>query len=117
MVVASKMGRPIIGKPKTIDVKVRLDEDTHKKLLEYSEKHKITKSETIRRALEDSFEDKHYECVEKKVMYQKDGKGSGTYKIPIPKKWIESMGLIGNNRSLKMRYDEKSKKIIIIETK
>lgn len=45
------MGRPIIGKPKTIDVKVRLDKDTHEKVLEYSEKHKITKSETIRRGI------------------------------------------------------------------
>ena len=45
------MGRPIIGKPKTIDVKVRLDKDTHEKV-EYSEKHKITKSETIRRGID-----------------------------------------------------------------
>lgn len=117
MVVASKMGRPIIGKPKTIDVKVRLDEDMHKKLLEYSEKHKITKSETIRRALEDSFEDKQYEQVEKKVMYQKDGKGSGTFKIPIPKKWIEKMELTESDRNLKMSYDESSKKIIIKKIK
>lgn len=50
--MVSKMGRPIIGKPKTIDVKVRLDEDTHEKVLEYSEKHKITKSETIRRGID-----------------------------------------------------------------
>jgi hypothetical protein cdifQCD_20516 len=50
--MVSKMGRPVIGKPKTIDVKVRLDEDTHKRVLEYSEKHNITKSETIRRGID-----------------------------------------------------------------
>ncbi len=50
--MVSKMGRPVIGKPKTIDVKVRLDEDTHKRVLEYSEEHKITKSEAIRRGID-----------------------------------------------------------------
>lgn len=46
-----KMGRPIIGKPKTIDVKFRLDEQTHEKLIEYSKKTNISKSEAIRKAV------------------------------------------------------------------
>lgn len=46
-----KMGRPIIGKPKTIDVKFRLDKQTHEKLIEYSKKTNISKSEAIRKAV------------------------------------------------------------------
>ncbi len=50
--MVSKMGRPIIGKPKTIDVKVRLDKESHEKIIEYAEKHSITKSEAIRRGID-----------------------------------------------------------------
>lgn len=41
----------MIGEPKTNDVKVRLDDSTHQKLLEYCEKNNITKAEVIRKAI------------------------------------------------------------------
>lgn len=46
-----KMGRPIIGKPKTIDIKFRLEEDAHLKLIDYAKKKNITKSEAVRIAV------------------------------------------------------------------
>ena len=49
--MSPKMGRPIIGEPKTNDVKVRIDDITHQQLLEYSKKNNITKAEAIRKAI------------------------------------------------------------------
>lgn len=49
--VSPKLGRPIMGEPKTNDIKVRLDNTTHQKLLQYCEENKITKAEAIRRAI------------------------------------------------------------------
>lgn len=46
------MGRPIIGEPKTNDIKVRVDNSTHQKLLQYCKKNNITKAEAIRKALQ-----------------------------------------------------------------
>lgn len=46
-----KIGRPKIENPKSNDVKVRLDDETHKKLLKYCEEHHITKAEAIRRGI------------------------------------------------------------------
>ena len=47
-----KMGRPVgEGGRKGNDVKVRLDDETHKKLLDYCEKCKITKAEAIRQGI------------------------------------------------------------------
>lgn len=46
-----KMGRPVIGEPKTNDLKVRLDDTTHKLLLEYCDKNKITKAEAVRQGI------------------------------------------------------------------
>lgn len=45
------MGRPVIGEPKTNDVKVRIDNITHQGLLEYCKKNNITKAEAIREAI------------------------------------------------------------------
>lgn len=46
-----KMGRPVVGEPKSNDVKVRLDNTTHKLLLNYCKKHEITKAEAIRQGI------------------------------------------------------------------
>lgn len=73
----------------------------------------IKESETIREILDDSIENKNYECVEKKVMYQKDGKGSGTYKIPIPKKWIKKIGITEEDRILKITYNDDEDIILV----
>ena len=47
--MSPKMGRPVVGSPKTNDVKVRLDDETHNKLLEYCKEKGITKAEAINR--------------------------------------------------------------------
>lgn len=49
--MSPRTGRPVIGEPKNNDVKVRLDDSTHQKLLEYCEKHNITKAEAIRQGI------------------------------------------------------------------
>ncbi|PHI03503.1 CopG family transcriptional regulator [Fusobacterium polymorphum] len=49
--MGSKMGRPVIGNLKNNDIKVRIDDETLKKLLEYCEKKEITKAEAIRQGI------------------------------------------------------------------
>ncbi len=46
-----KMGRPVIGNPKTVDVKVRIDEETNKKLILFCKEYEITRAEAIRQAI------------------------------------------------------------------
>lgn len=48
---SKKIGRPIIGSLKNIDIKVRIDEETNKNLLKYCEENSITRAEAIRRAI------------------------------------------------------------------
>ena len=48
---SKKIGRPKSGNPKDNDVKVRLDNETHKKLLEYCSQNNITKAEAIRQGI------------------------------------------------------------------
>ena len=45
------MGRPKVNNPKNIDVKVRFDETTHNRLLEYCDKNNLTKTEVIRKGV------------------------------------------------------------------
>lgn len=47
----SPMGRPKSDKPKNNDLKVRLDDETHNRLLAYCEKHNITKAEAVRQGI------------------------------------------------------------------
>ncbi len=47
---SKKMGRPT-DSPKVNDVKVRLNDEMHKQLLEYCEKNNITKAEAIRQGI------------------------------------------------------------------
>lgn len=49
--MSPRTGRPKSEKPKNNDVKVRLDDETHIKLLNYCEKHHITKAEAIRKGI------------------------------------------------------------------
>ena len=48
--MSPKIGRPTDCK-KDHDVKVRIDDNTHKKLLEYCEENGITKAEAIRQGI------------------------------------------------------------------
>ena len=43
------MGRPISNNPKINDIKVRVDNETHDKLLQYCEKNGVSKAEAIRK--------------------------------------------------------------------
>ena len=46
--MSPRTGRPIVGNPKTYEVKARLDEETHKELEEYCKKNSVTKTEVVR---------------------------------------------------------------------
>lgn len=46
-----KMGRPVIGKPKTVEIKTRIDEDLEKRVKTYCDKKKITRSDFLRNAI------------------------------------------------------------------
>lgn len=46
-----KMGRPVIGNPKIVDIKVRIDEETNEKLLKFCKDKGITRAEAIRQAI------------------------------------------------------------------
>lgn len=49
--MSSKMGRPVVGNPKTNDIKVRIDDETLVKLLKYCKENNITKAEAIRQGI------------------------------------------------------------------
>lgn len=46
------MGRPPSRNPKQNDIKVRVDDQTHEKLLKYCEANGISKAEAIRTAID-----------------------------------------------------------------
>lgn len=48
---SKKIGRPIIGERKDVDVKVRFDKKTNEKLLTYCKSHGITRTEAIRQGV------------------------------------------------------------------
>ena len=50
---AKKIGRPVVGSLKNIDIKVRIDEETNQRLLEYCEKNNTKRAEAIRCAIQD----------------------------------------------------------------
>lgn len=50
--MSPKIGRPKIDNPKTHDIKVRIDDMTYDKLIEYCKKNNITKTEATRLGLE-----------------------------------------------------------------
>ncbi len=50
--MSPRTGRPKSENPKSIDVKVRFDEENHKRLLQYCESHNITRTEAIRQAVD-----------------------------------------------------------------
>lgn len=49
--MSPRTGRPKADNPKRNDVKVRLDDETSKKLDEYCEKNNITRAEAIRKGI------------------------------------------------------------------
>ena len=53
-----KMGRPVIGKPKTIEIKTRIDEDLEEKVKNYCEDKKSTRSDFLRKAINKQLNEK-----------------------------------------------------------
>ena len=50
--VSPRTGRPKSENPKSVDIKVRLDEATHDKLLAYCKENGVTKAEAIRAGID-----------------------------------------------------------------
>lgn len=54
--MSAKMGRPPSSNPKQNDIKVRVDDQTHEKILKYCEANGISKAEAIRKAIDEMLE-------------------------------------------------------------
>ena len=50
--MSTKMGRPKIANPKSVEVKARVTNETYQLLLDYAFRHKISIAATIRRGIE-----------------------------------------------------------------
>lgn len=50
--MSPRTGRPKVDKPKTIEVKARIDEETNDKLIKYCETHKVSRTEVVRKGIE-----------------------------------------------------------------
>ena len=46
-----RTGRPKAEKPKIIEVKARIDEETNSKLISYCDKNKISRTEVVRKGI------------------------------------------------------------------
>ena len=49
--MSPRTGRPRAEKPKNLDIKVRIDVDMNELLMQYCERHSITRAEAIRRGI------------------------------------------------------------------
>lgn len=61
-----KMGRPIIGKRKSNDMKFKMDDDMLSGLIKYCEERNISRAEGIRRAVGEMLERERQEKSAKK---------------------------------------------------
>lgn len=50
--MSPRTGRPKVDNPKTVEVKARIDEETHKRLVDYCKKNNTTKTEVVREGIE-----------------------------------------------------------------
>lgn len=50
--MSPRTGRPKAEKPKNVEVKVRFDEESHKRLMQYCKNHNMTRTEAIRKAVD-----------------------------------------------------------------
>ena len=46
-----KVGRPKVENPKSCEVKIRLDKKMNADVLDYAQRHNVTRTEAIRRAI------------------------------------------------------------------
>ena len=56
--MSPKMGRPKADNPKNIDVKVRFDEETHNKLMQYCKEHNLSRTDALRKGVQLLLDDK-----------------------------------------------------------
>lgn len=54
--MSAKIGRPLSSNPKQNDIKVRIDNKTHEKLLKYCNAKGVTKAEAVRGAIVEMLE-------------------------------------------------------------
>lgn len=50
--MSPRTGRPKAKRPKTIEVKARIDEETNKKLVDYCEKNSTSRTEVVRKGID-----------------------------------------------------------------
>lgn len=50
--MSPRTGRPKLDKPKTIEVKARIDEEMNNRLKKYCRKNNMTRTEVVRKGLE-----------------------------------------------------------------
>lgn len=50
--MSPRTGRPKAEKPKTIEVKARIDEETNSKLVEYCKENKTSRTEVVRKGID-----------------------------------------------------------------
>lgn len=52
MKMSPRTGRPKAKKPKTLEVKARIDEETNKRLVDYCERNNTNKTEVVRKGID-----------------------------------------------------------------
>ncbi len=50
--MSPRTGRPKVEKPKTVEVKARIDEETNKRLIAYCRENNVTKTDVVRQGIE-----------------------------------------------------------------
>lgn len=50
--MSPRTGRPKVDKPKTIEVKARIDEETNARLVKYCEEHHVSRTDVVRLGIE-----------------------------------------------------------------
>lgn len=50
--MSPRTGRPKAEKPKTIEVKARIDEETNKRLVDYCKKNNASRTEVVRKGID-----------------------------------------------------------------
>ncbi len=50
--MSPRTGRPRAEKPKTIEVKARIDEETNNKLIDYCEKNSTSRTDVVRKGID-----------------------------------------------------------------
>lgn len=56
--MSPRTGRPKVDKPKTIEVKARIDEETNGKLIKFCEENQLSRTDVVRMGIEKVLNDK-----------------------------------------------------------